>query len=87
MSILLIVTEGSAEASETLMEVVKDREPVKVNEGCFLVKTKDHPRLVAMEVEAALPEKTTFYVFELDRRYDGYGPVDVNKWLKKNLKK
>ncbi|MFZ5555553.1 MAG: hypothetical protein ACOZDY_02325 [Pseudomonadota bacterium] len=87
MSILLIVTEGSPKVSEALEEIVKDLEPMKVNDGCFLVKTKDHPRLIAMQVEAGLPEKSTFYVFELDRRYDGYGPVDVNKWLKKNLKK
>lgn len=87
MSILLIVTEGSAKAAEALETALKDREPMKVNDGCFLVKTKDHPRLVAMDVEGALPDKTTFYVFELDRRYDGYGPVDVNKWLKKYLKK
>ncbi|HSO05783.1 MAG TPA: hypothetical protein VLW45_00975 [Pelomicrobium sp.] len=87
MSILLIVTESSAKAGEALETVVKDMEATKVNDGCFLVKTKDHPRLLAMQVEAALPEKATFYVFELDRRYDGYGPVDVNKWLKKNLKK
>lgn len=87
MSILLIVTESSPKVSEALEEIVKDLEPMKVNDGCFLVKTKDHPRLIAMQVEAGLPEKSTFYVFELDRRYDGYGPVDVNKWLKKNLKK
>jgi hypothetical protein len=87
MSILLIVTEGSSKAAEALEAALKDREPMRVNDGAYLVKTKDHPRLVAMEVEAALPDKTTFYVFELDRRYDGYGPVDLNKWLKKNLKK
>lgn len=87
MSILLIVTESSAKAAEALAKVVADMEAMKINDGCFLVRTKDHPRLLAMAVEAALPDKATFYVFELDRRYDGYGPVDVNKWLKKNLKK
>lgn len=87
MSVMLIVCDPSANAESALEGAIADYDGTKVVEGCFLIKTKEHPRLVASMVGKHLPPDTTFYVFELDRRYDGFGPVDVNKWLKKNLKK
>jgi hypothetical protein len=87
MSVMLILCDPTADGGSALAAAVADHDGVQVMEGCFLIKTKEHPRVVAAMVEQHLPSDATFYVFELDRRYDGFGPVDVNKWLRKNLKK
>ncbi|MGN2390313.1 hypothetical protein [Pelomicrobium sp. G1] len=87
MPVMLIVCDPAANAGSALEAAVADHDGVQIIEGCFLIKTREHPRVLAGMVEQHLPGDTTFYVFELDGRYDGFGPVDVNKWLRKNLKK
>lgn len=88
MSVLLVSCESDAEETLKALEKLMTKEPgVHIGQGCYLVESKDHPRVLSHALGSTLPQGTTFYVFELTHRYDGFGPVDTNQWLKKHLKK
>lgn len=90
MSILLITIDpdkNPAKAGKEFGEYLDRFKHVKLAGNTYAVKTKEHPRVISWELQNLLGKDASYYVINLNAPYDGFGPVDVNDWLKKNLKK
>lgn len=92
MSILLVTIDPEKEKSaakfgKEMNAFLEQFKHVRLADNTYAIRTKDHPRVISWELQNILDKDTTYYVATLSSPYDGFGPVDTNDWLKKNLKK
>lgn len=92
MSILLVTIDpekekDAAKSGKEITAFLEQFKHVRLAENVYAIRTKDHPRVISWELQKILDKDTTYYVATLSSPYDGFGPVDTNDWLKKNLKK
>lgn len=92
MAVLLVTIDPENEKSATKLDkeinaFLEQFKHVRLSENTYAIRTKDHPRVISWELQKILDQDATYYVAALSSPYDGFGPVDTNDWLKKNLKK
>ncbi|MBI2314234.1 MAG: hypothetical protein HYU77_17250 [Betaproteobacteria bacterium] len=90
MTVLLITIDpdkSPAKGGKDFGEYLERFKHVRLAENAFAVRTKEHPRVISWELGKLLGKDATYYVISLNAPYDGFGPADVNDWLKKHLKK
>lgn len=57
----------------------------KITDSCYAVSTHLQPSELLLELRPHLTRDDSLYIFTLDGPWIGFGPNDVNEWLRERL--
>lgn len=57
----------------------------KLTDCCYAVRTHLQPQELLLELRPYLARNDTLYIATLDKPWIGFGPDDVNEWLRERL--